>query len=563
MKLLACLATAANLHAQQSKISALDSWEQAKLDSLAAVLPSLRGLEKIQAKTDIAHFLAPWATDSACAVMESIRPMLSIMPSAHAKLRFYLGYANVYARSSNDDPKTYNRSLAYCDSAIAVFHLIPDREKDSTLLAKTYALCGHSHAKRGNYAQAIPAFLKTMSIYQKIPPRTEHVNLAKRIGEMFYHLGEYAMAMDYYLKALDMARKIRYRWMIRALCNDVGLIYQQMKMPEQALRYYKYALEYIYPEDEKNWAVLEGKSVYLSNLGMTFFEMNRMDSALFYFRKGMELRVKLDRKDLLVRSYVNVGRCYAEMKDYAAARKSFERAFELGALVGDEGVWGRPLLDAGKFFTAFGQPDTAITLLKRGLRLVQKRKERNLEREYYEALSKAYEKLGLHAVAFNYYKRHSALKDSLNEESLQRRIVQTNAMYEVSLHRERADAARLENALNEGRLKIQRWLTIAVASALATMIIAALLLLRARNRLKQINAKLREQNDEILRQKLQIESQAQSLREQSESLSRALNALQELSRFKESMIGMAAHDLKNPLNAMLVVADYIENEQVK
>ncbi len=67
------------------------------------------------------------------------------------------------------------------------------------------------------------------------------------------------------------------------------------------------------------------------------------------------------------------------------------------------------------------------------------------------------------------------------------------------------------------------------------------------NYLEKANLELREYTEELKQQKEEIHTQA-------ESLEVALKNLRELNEFKEGLIGMIVHDLKNPLNIILNIS---------
>jgi signal transduction histidine kinase len=495
--------------------------------------------------------------------MSHLRQAESLIPESRDKRNLtYLMWAmgSYYERLPGAEVEHVKKAKTYADSALFLYQKYPG---DSILLADIYFLIGLLEHQLGRHSLGIKNLLSCIEILRAKEEKSHTLEVLKRVGEVYYYLGEYDNALSYYNQALSVAKKIKNVWMIRALDNDIGLIHEKLGSYEEALRYYRYAMELIDKENEDVQILQEGKSVYLSNTGSVYLKMNRLDSALHYFKLGYEIRKKLGLPHLEVRSLVNVARVYSAMNAREAAKRQFQTALALANTVSNEGEWIYPLYEAGKFFSNIGQSDTAIYLLKKGLEIAQKRKERDLEKQFYEALADAHAKMGLTATALHYYKLFSTLKDTLYNEAKQRNLMDLNAKYDVALHREKAEASKLQNELNVQRLKVQRWITFSAIVVLLTMMTAVFLLFRARNRLRRSNELLQKQNHEISRQREQIKMQADGLKEQGDRLKQAYESLQMLGKFKESMIGMAAHDLKNPLNSLLVSSECIEDEQTK
>jgi signal transduction histidine kinase len=551
-----------NIYGQSQIFDGMSESEKSEYDSLLHVLPKLKGKEKMEALARATYLVTPFSNELSKSYLEQAEKIAAGLSNPHSRAYILWLNASYYERIAFDDKNLKTKALEYADSALKIFEI--NDIKDDILLSDIYFVRGFAFYSMGELTQALNAFLRGMGLSEKTKGMEKnHVHILKRIGEAFYYLGEYNSAIHYYTRALEVAKECEYPWMIRVLHNNIGLLYEKLGMYHDAKKYYAIALENLSKEKVRTPVIVEGESTYLSNIANAHFKLNQIDSALYYFQKGYEIRKGLGYAHLLIRSLVNIGKCHVALKNNAVAQSRFSAALKLANENEDEGVWLMPLYEVGKFYAQIGKADSAILLLKKGAEIAKKRKDRDREKEFYEALSEAYAKLGLDASALNYYKQYSSLKDTLNNESKQRNFIEMNAKYDVAMHRERAEAARLENSLNEERLKRQRWFTVAVAAVLAMMAFTAFMLFRAKNRQRQINQKLLEQNEEIRRQKLQIEAQAFSLKEQSDKLQAALDTMQALNRFKESMIGMAAHDLKNPLNAILVISEYIDDTQTK
>jgi signal transduction histidine kinase len=160
-------------------------------------------------------------------------------------------------------------------------------------------------------------------------------------------------------------------------------------------------------------------------------------------------------------------------------------------------------------------------------------------------LHQQYAALGQYQEAYRYHKRLLALQDSLFNEQKSREIGRMEARLAFERERRKIEAEKKvlqkEKALQEAQLSRQYIVTTAVSIGMVLLLVLALILVRYYRREKQINALLNHQKEEIAAQRDQLDE--------------AYHRLQELTRFKNSMMSMIVHDLKNPLGSIVLMAE--------
>jgi len=112
------------------------------------------------------------------------------------------------------------------------------------------------------------------------------------------------------------------------------------------------------------------------------------------------------------------------------------------------------------------------------------------------------------------------------------------------------------NAFTQARLLLLENLS----SQIAISIENALLYENLEQKVKDRTAEINSQKEEIQSQAEELQAINEEIQQQAEELQTVNDKLKELDTFKETMVGMIVHDLKNPLNSIIGLA---ENETVR
>jgi signal transduction histidine kinase len=174
-------------------------------------------------------------------------------------------------------------------------------------------------------------------------------------------------------------------------------------------------------------------------------------------------------------------------------------------------------------------------------------------KEAYLLLSDLYTERGTNDSALAYFKRYATLKDSLFSAEMQNNIMH----YQMELatttqQQEIKRLALLRNSLIVG----------------VVMLVLFALLIANRYRLKRNTAEeLRRTNDEIMRQQNILEKQATEIElantellNTNDSLHQRNYELAELNREKNEILGIVAHDLKNPVSNIRMLAKLLRDD---
>ncbi|MFC1867645.1 CHAT domain-containing protein [Thermodesulfobacteriota bacterium] len=110
----------------------------------------------------------------------------------------------------------------------------------------------------------------------------------------------------------------------------------------------------------------------LADLGVVLENATEFDRALVRFKSAASLSKSLNKKGLLARQHMSIGRIYdLRMNMYALARQSYGEAYSIYRDLGDKGGMARSLLDMGRCFRLLGNFNEADAHYKHALDLVE------------------------------------------------------------------------------------------------------------------------------------------------------------------------------------------------
>ncbi|MCB0839688.1 MAG: CHAT domain-containing protein [Bacteroidetes bacterium] len=242
---------------------------------------------------------------------------------------------------------------------------------------------GVLYEKMGNYSQALSYHQRAIEIRKNIYG-SDHFSLGSNynsIGNAYKALGNEELALKNYIKAVELSKNspsTAGRTQYYAL-NNLGHIQEKQKNYDQALDFYRLSLAVL---DSTNGALAPLGADIMENMGTCFLQIERYDSAEYYFQKGVEIietfaevnRVNLDQ--LLMDSYYGLGSMYFyrfeksshSTEDLNASSQAFAKSLQLAENLRKEFLTpdGRQTFVGTTLNTLESSNQTNYALLKEG-----------------------------------------------------------------------------------------------------------------------------------------------------------------------------------------------------
>ncbi len=399
-------------------------------------------------------------------------------------------------------------------------------------LARALTLVGYAYNQQGRYDLSFERYSSALQISTELADKNGIASAQNFIGNLHKRLGKYNDALEAYFKALQICEQLGQRNRYALALSNIGEIYDLQGKYDNALDALFRALN-IFQQTGHNDIIL-----VLHGLGQVYQHQGKYDQALEYYFKTVEAKGKTEYRRYIAAALYNIGYIYAKR---------------------------------GKF-------DSAIEYARNGLKAAQELGSQYELYNAYKALADTYTELHKSAEALQYYRRYSELKDSLlsdqqqsNIAHLQEKVATATNEKEIQLlKRDREAQAVVRNSFIAGFVLVS----------------AVALLAFNRYRLKRRSeALLQQQNNEIKQQRDKLEEQSTAIASANDELQYANHALyiknnelaqsvtqiqtlnnvlaktnrrlNEINSEKNELLGIVAHDLKNPLSSVIFSTEMI------
>ncbi len=310
------------------------------------------------------------------------------------------------------------------------------------------------------------------------------LNLFKGIA--WYFKGSYDSAAVYYYKALVMLHKKKDLVKKAGVLNELGKLYRKTRDLNRALQMYNDAFA-IYKElnDE------DGMATILNESGVVFEYKENYPEAIRRYKASLAIREKLN--DDLGRSYSYnfLGGVYTLQKNFKEAESFLLKSLELRKKLKDSFAIALSHSDLGYMYKEEGKYPAAIEQYNLSNDIASKMHYAELLLSNYKELAIIHEKKGDNALSLIFYKKHSALKDSIFDGDKLKQIEHLNAKYQ-------AEKKEQELQLQKAELIKKNYLLGGLAVAIALIILAGHNFYRKR----QVEHKMNLQEEVIKQQDL-------------------------------------------------------------
>ncbi len=449
--------------------------------------------------------------------------------------------------------------------------------------------------------RAIEYGLQALGLAEQLQFKRGMASALNNLGIVYRRRGNYPQALDYHLKALKISEENKDSADIGQALNRIGLIYQGQGNFSSALEYFQRSRE-VYSKTGE----LHGVGNAMTNIGEIYSRQANYSLALEYLVKSQAIHEGTNDLDGVAESGLEIGMVYGKQGNTALALDYFQQALKIYERIGNRSGIAQTLSAIGAVYAQTGNLRQAEDYAKRSYTFASEIGEIEWMKQASKTLSTIFTAKKDFRTALDYQLTYSRLKDSTTGEESVRKIADLEAML-ASEKRQ----AQIELLTKESQ--IQQLIRNSLAVGLVLVFVIAYVLFRSNHQQKKANQLLSRQNEEILRQQKMLEEQASEIQlantelheaninlkrqqdvleeqtreielannellelnvnlehnqkilgDQASQIELANNELQErntqLKAVNEQMnefLGIAAHDLKNPLASIVMSSSAI------
>ena len=415
--------------------------------------------------------------------------------SLSLEIQYRKGEVAAYIISANSYEQLQN-----IDSSIALANRVLNLAKNTSnkqAIVAANTILGNSYFSKGDVERSISHYLNSLSISETDPALDFNTaSTQQNLAGVFLWKKDYPKALQYAKAAFNIYIRYKNLSYFGNSCNSIGSIFFNLGKMDSAKVYFEKSAKYALQVKEYNRYFIA-----LNNLASVYSDSKNYTASISINKENLKYA---NTPALRATILMNLGSNYADLKNFSLAHSYIDSAFAIS---------------------------TKYKLLEEILFIHE------LRSDVYTA-EKKFDK------ALISYKMHIALRDSLSNTETMGKINELNIRYET-VQKERK-ISELDQARNY-ESKIKTILAYSISLLVVLLIIAVYYYFNKRalaRKLQISNTDLHNANQEINKQK--------------EKLELINERLEQLNQDKNEFLGIAAHDLKNPLSNISMIADTIK-----
>ena len=382
----------------------------------------------------------------------------------------------------------YNEALKYQQQAL----LVAQQLNNQKYVATEYNRIGIIYKRLGLFSIALDYYKKALKIREDVKDTLGIANLSNNIGNVYRRHGDLDMALEYYFKTLKIRKELNDREGYAYILNNIGNIYSEMKLYDQALDYHNQSL--IVKQELGN---KYGISTSYSNIGDIYLVMGKPEKALEYFRKVKDIAEEMHDNSNIATSLSDIGRAYIALNDFNRAEENLSKALQIMEQIGNKTGVINTCISFSNLYISLKKYGKAINYLDRAKGPAKDENLLSYLSEIYQNYSEIYSETGQPTKALDYFRKYSALRDSIFNTDISRKITELQV-------EQKTEKMEMENRLLVEQNKVQELslqqknLLIYSLIAITILILALIALLFSRFKSKQkAHKELEEKNKSI------------------------------------------------------------------
>ena len=444
--------------------------------------------------------------------------------------------ADILVRLAESYPDNPKKAIRYFQNAITLFS---ESNKDSNEVAKTYLKFLEYLYNHSDYNKALKVGKKALLVLAKFKNDTLLAPLHKKIGLIYESDGIYEKALPHYLKSLDYYTKLNDQTGIASNLNNIGLIYYYQKNYKQALENFKRALPIV---EKLNFKF--GIASVLTNIGNIYTAQNETEKAKKTYERVLKIDKEINDKEGVAKTLNNLGLIYSSMNDYITARSYFLKSIQFQKEIGNEqalaGIFENLSVSYEREVkenrdkkgisneTPYSPAEKekfakALKYLNKAKALALKYKLQDVRLRIYNERAYIYSELKNYKKAYGAMVDYDELRDSLQNEEMQKELGRMQAIYEND--KKEKEIALQHMQIQKNNLKIEKQQTFqqALIAFIALLTLLAFAILRSYYQKKKANLLLASQKQEIESQNEIITLHKNELEEKNKDIMDSIN----------------------------------------
>jgi len=415
--------------------------------------------------------------------------------------------------------KNYEKALEYAHKALE----INQKKKRKRYLAKEFRYVGDLHKILGNYTQAKEYYEKSLEIDQKYAPPKKLAKNYSLLGGLYIGLGNYEKALEYQQKALEIRKKLDDTHEVAKNYTGIAIIYEKLKDYQQSLDYHQKALTINQKNNNQSAVAMD-----YNNIGFIYEVLGNYAKALEYQKKSLDINKKKGWKRGIALNNFNQGKVALSQKRYQEALAFFTESMQVSQTINAKRELALVWVYFGIAYGKLQNYTQALNFLDKGIKLAEQIKRLELLNIGLKARTQIHRILGNYKQALEDFTLFKQTSDSLFNAEKAKKIARLEANYALKSKQDSlTQIQQLEKSRFTAEIQQRKITQTATWLGLGLLLLLVLVLGLFYYSKQRSNRMLALANAQLLN----------------------------LDQFKQQMLSMIVHDLKNPLNSIIGLSD--------
>ncbi len=427
-----------------------------------------------------------------------------------------------FALSSN------KQSLQDAQVALDIFEETGNRSGQISVLNAI----GGVYSQVGQFDKALEYQHRALVVVEESGEKIYMARLLNNIGSIYCRLNQFDQSLDYHLRALTVSEEANDRVGVADILNNISVVYHALGHYETALKYLMRALP-IYQEVNNQ----QGTSSTLGNIGLNYQLLGKYNEALQHIVASLEIKKNMGSKMGVAADLQKMGSIYHMLEDKSEALRYLMLAIDIYRAIGYMAGEAASIFQIGRVYASTAEYGQAQEYFEKSLVLATEAGYKKLLYEIHEDFSKLCETTGEYRLALEHFKQAGVIRSDVLNVEKQKAVAGIELRYDIERAQREKEIFRLRN--------------VELANALENIE-------KAHALLEEKNGSLAEAYQEIALQQRMLMEANEELEFTNQKLQLANRKLIELNDDKNEILGIVAHDLKNPLSGIQLTAENIK-----
>jgi signal transduction histidine kinase len=417
---------------------------------------------------------------------------------------------------------------------------------DTEIKIRIYWLESHVLEDIGKRGVALERNLRAYKLAKDNNLLRERAFSAKFLAGNYIRLGLEEQAIIYALDASQIFTKIDDKFNKVILLYTIGDIYYSVENYTEAIKNYNYGYNYAVKHN-----FLWEQRYTANNLGVSYRELEKLDSSLYYYRVAKQIAAQMQDTIALALATGNIGEILYKKKNYGQAIYLLEEDAQLSSQYKNWESAANALTLLGRIYRERDDIAQSSFYLDSAYKIASKNRLDKTVASIYEEQAKLFVKKDSFKRALFLEREAKLIRDSITHREIAINLAAIQSAFENGQALAQVKVLEKENENKQ----IIIWAT---TIGLFAAIFFLTLLLYQNQQKKQLNKKLVEKNKETANQNIQLTNQKEKIaalnlnlnskvKERTQELERSVENLAEVRHELDTFMYRSSHDLRAPL----------------